>query len=240
VRSGSKRVQAGGTVMTEEQWLNARQNAQSMMWNLRLVSNVTRTKRGRRKLRLFACGCCRLVWERLADPRLRKAVQVAEEVAEGTVSRERLATVCRRVSPLMADGYFPKDPGLLNRIAVDMAVATTSDVAFYAAFSMTCCMVPLAGYGTDNVDAEAALCNLIRCVFGNPFRSISFTPAWRTPEVSALAHTAYEERRWEDLPLLADALEEAGSADEAILSHLRGPGPHARGCWVVDLILARA
>jgi hypothetical protein len=81
---------------------------------------------------------------------------------------------------------------------------------------------------------------LLRDVFGNPFRPVSFEPAWRTSQARALAQTAIEDRHFEDLPLLADALEEAGCADEAILSHLRGPGPHARGCWVVDLVLNRS
>jgi hypothetical protein len=79
----------------------------------------------------------------------------------------------------------------------------------------------------------------LRDIFGNPFQTVSFDPTWRTPSVVALARTAYEERRFEDLPLLADALEEAGCTDEAILAHCRGPGPHVRGCWVVDLLLAR-
>jgi hypothetical protein len=69
---------------------------------------------------------------------------------------------------------------------------------------------------------------------------VTFEPAWCTPQALALARTAYEERRFEDLPLLADALEEAGCTDEAILSHLRGPGPHVRGCWALDLVLGRS
>jgi hypothetical protein len=81
---------------------------------------------------------------------------------------------------------------------------------------------------------------LIRCIFGNPFRPVSFDLAWRTPQAQALALTAYEARCFEDLPFLADALEEAGCTEEAILSHLRGPVPHVRGCWVIDLVLGRS
>jgi hypothetical protein len=80
---------------------------------------------------------------------------------------------------------------------------------------------------------------MLREIFGNPFRPVSIDPIWRTPQALALARTAYEERRFEELPLLADALEEAGCTDEAILAHCRGLGPHVRGCWVVDLVLAR-
>jgi hypothetical protein len=79
----------------------------------------------------------------------------------------------------------------------------------------------------------------VREIFGNPFHPVSFYPALRTSSAVAIARTAYEERRFEDLPLLADVLEEAGCTDAAILVHLRGPGPHVRGCWVVDLVLGK-
>jgi hypothetical protein len=86
---------------------------------------------------------------------------------------------------------------------------------------------------------EKAICQLFHCLFGNPFRAVKFRTGWRKPRALALSRTAYEERRFEDLPLLADALKEAGCTDEAILAHCRGPGPHVRGCWVVDLVLGK-
>jgi hypothetical protein len=94
---------------------------------------------------------------------------------------------------------------------------------------------------TDEADiAEAQRqCDLVRCIFGNPFRVVHLDPAWLTPQALAVAGTAYVEDSWDGLPLLADALEEAGCSDAAILSHLRGPGPHFRGCWVVDLLLGK-
>jgi hypothetical protein len=79
----------------------------------------------------------------------------------------------------------------------------------------------------------------VREVFGYPLRLPGFAPAWRTPAVLALARSAYEERSFEDLPLLADALEEAGCTDPKILTHLREQGPHVRGCWALDLILGK-
>jgi hypothetical protein len=78
---------------------------------------------------------------------------------------------------------------------------------------------------------------LIRCIFGNPFRPVVFDPRWRTPAASAVAHAIYEEGRFADLPVLADALEESGCTGADILDHCRKPGEHARGCWVVDRIL---
>ena len=82
-------------------------------------------------------------------------------------------------------------------------------------------------------------CDLLRCVFGNPFRPVTFDPAWRTAEVLRLAEAIYAERAFDRLPILADLLEEAGATDAALLAHLRGPGPHALGCHALDAILGK-
>ena len=79
----------------------------------------------------------------------------------------------------------------------------------------------------------------LRDILGNPFLSVSLDRTWLTPVVAALVMTIYQERRFERLPKLADALEDAGCDNADILSHLRGPGPHVRGCWVVDLLLGK-
>jgi hypothetical protein len=87
---------------------------------------------------------------------------------------------------------------------------------------------------------------LLRDIVSNPFRPISMNPDWLTPTVKVLAEAAYEERALPSgeldaarLAVLADALEDAGCGDAELLDHLRGPGPHARGCWVVDLLLGK-
>jgi hypothetical protein len=83
-------------------------------------------------------------------------------------------------------------------------------------------------------------CAVLRDLFSPPtFRPVEIDPCWRTPAVVALATAIYEERRWQDLPILGDALQEAGCADEDVLAHCRRPGPHARGCWLVDLLLKK-
>jgi hypothetical protein len=95
-------------------------------------------------------------------------------------------------------------------------------------------------------DEGSAQSQLLRDLFGNPFRPVALDPAWLSPTVTALAQAAYEERSLPSgeldlarLKVLADAIEEAGCPDQAILDHLRGPGPHVRGCWPVDLVLGR-
>jgi hypothetical protein len=79
----------------------------------------------------------------------------------------------------------------------------------------------------------------VRDVFGNPFRPAVADPRWLTPTVLSLAGGIYTERAYDRLPVLADALQDAGCDSEEVLAHCRGAGPHVRGCWVVDLILGK-
>jgi hypothetical protein len=81
--------------------------------------------------------------------------------------------------------------------------------------------------------------NLLRDIFGNPFRPVTLDPRWLSSTVLDLAHTLYDERVFDRMPILADALMDAGCDSEEIINHCRGTGPHARGCWVVDLILRK-
>jgi hypothetical protein len=85
-------------------------------------------------------------------------------------------------------------------------------------------------------DEERRLCDLIRDLF-NPFRPVTFDPAWRTPAVLALARAISEERSFGDMPLLGDALEEAGCNSGHLLAHCREVREHLKGCWAIDLIL---
>ena len=75
--------------------------------------------------------------------------------------------------------------------------------------------------------------------FGNPFRPVTFSPEWRTDTAVLLARTMYDAREFSAMPILADALQDAGCDSDDILAHCRGPGPHVRGCWVVDLVLGK-
>ncbi|AWM42432.1 hypothetical protein C1280_28660 [Gemmata obscuriglobus] len=79
----------------------------------------------------------------------------------------------------------------------------------------------------------------MRDIFGNPFRPVVLNPAWRTSDALALARGIYDEGAFDRLPILADALQDAGCDSDDILNHCRGPGPHVRGCWVVDLVLGK-
>jgi hypothetical protein len=97
-------------------------------------------------------------------------------------------------------------------------------------------------WGPGGGPVRKKLAGLFYCLFANPFRPVAFDPAWlawNDRTVSRLAQQIYARRAFGRLPVLADALEDAGCADRGLLDHLRGPGPHARGCWALDLLLAR-
>jgi hypothetical protein len=80
---------------------------------------------------------------------------------------------------------------------------------------------------------------LLRDIFGNPFRRVAIDPRWLTSSVLDLARAIYDDRAFERMPVLADALMDAGCDNDDILDHCRGDGVHVRGCWVVDLLLGK-
>lgn len=80
---------------------------------------------------------------------------------------------------------------------------------------------------------------LLRDIVGNPFRKPNFEPEWRTGTVVALAQRMYVEKRFDWLPVLADALQEAGCDEQQLLGHCLSSGQHTRGCWAIDLVLGR-
>jgi hypothetical protein len=232
--------------MTEQQWLECR----NPYLLLRKASD--------RKLRLFAVACCGRVLQVRDDDQARRAIEASECYADGLIPRQEQRTARLRVDNAISDAsrryHSLADP--VGTITLLQAAALTASVdkkrykdwvglvAEYAARLLA--MARLAekwhtGSQADRNKAEAKetakLGTLLSDVMGSLFRPVAIDPAWQTPQAVALARTAYEERRFDDLPLLADALEEAGCSDEAMLAHLRGPGPHVRGCWVVDLVL---
>jgi hypothetical protein len=77
-------------------------------------------------------------------------------------------------------------------------------------------------------------------VFGNPFRPVALDPSWLTSTVVQLAQGIYADRAFDRLPILADALQDAGCEHPDVLAHCRSDGPHVRGCWVADLLLGKS
>jgi hypothetical protein len=209
---------------------------------------------GGRRLRLFAAACARRVAAAMPDDTARGLLDMAERRADGSLSeREWFAAVAGAVDPYLGneaarDGAGGATFGVLMNLYQGVAEHTLKlagsvvEARAYLAYS--------GGYpatvGPEEwvlraAEAEAeALCRLLRCVAGDPLRPMALDPRWRTAAAVGLAAWIYSERAFDRLPILADALEEAGCEDEAVLAHCRRPGEHARGCWVIDAILGRA
>jgi hypothetical protein len=197
-----------------------------------------------RKLRLYAVACCRAIWKLLRDERSRQAVEVIERFADGQAGPEELALLRFPEDAIPAFTSFEEFPNVITGFAAQesawqAALATATEAAGQEEWSGGRRLLD-PSRGAARRAAEARQAELLRCLFGNPFRRHPLDAPWRTPAVLALARSIYEERRFEDLPILADALEEAGCRDEVVLAHCRGPGPHARGCFVVDALLDKS
>jgi hypothetical protein len=189
-----------------------------------LMLTWLRDKTSPRKLRLFACACCRLVWGLLAEQTGRKRVEAVERAIEGwtRVPARRAAHV---PAPHRADS-----PTLYAEVA---SIFVSSSDPFAAALA--------ASAMAERADADragrAAQAALVADIFGRPTRLLD--SRWRTPEVVSLAQTIYHQRSFEMLPRLADLLEAAGCPPHNILDHLRSAGPHSRGCWALDMLLGK-
>ncbi len=232
--------------MTEIEWL--------ICSDPRRLLSFLKAKATVRKVQLFAVACCRGLGRWLPDQRSRKAVEAAERQADGLAGEHELQAA--RQEALAANASLIGKPTCLSETAraawyalLDPEFGSVAAVAVSAVrFSVS---EQVDGYRfseeADPVEVRAATLqeesrqtDLLRDIFGNPFRPVTLDPAWKTQTVVQLARSLYEGRRFGDMPILADALEEAGCDDPAVLEHCRGPGPHVRGCWVVDLVLGKA
>jgi hypothetical protein len=193
-----------------------------------------------RKLRLFGCACVRRLWPLLADVRARRAVEVAERFADGGASRVELHAA-QEGAWLVAH-----EAARAARTPGDTEGDAPWDAARAAAWTADPDAWEAARHSSGNAgwDVPAAVrADLLRDVLHDPFRPPPAPPergwlTWRGGTVAQLARVVYDEGRFDDLPVLADALEEAGCADAVVLGHCRR-GDHARGCWVIDLLLRR-
>jgi hypothetical protein len=205
-----------------------------------------------RRAWLFVFASCRRFYRLLPDHRSREAVEVAERYLEGEFSQETLFQARLLSHAAYMEGRALEATTAGHSPAGEWAHRNAADLPF-AAYITTCCDSPgnveynVRSVIVDNFPLVRAFqpC-LFRDVFGNPFRPVAGNPAWLTPTVKGLSTAAYEERSLPSgevepalLAVLADALEEAGCTNIDMLSHLRGPGPHVRGCWVLDLLLRK-
>jgi hypothetical protein len=222
--------------MTEEEWLTS--NHFGRLYScLKRCHGIARTKAGRRRLRLLACGCCRVtVWELPTKVSYRRAVEAAEMFADGVLDIAELYKAWAKCS------YYPiPNPRgkqkLLNAAA--LAMKESANERTRSIVSHVCRHAIEAMEKDAKPKAKMQLRGVIRDIFGNPFRPVTIDRSGLTSTVISLAQAIYTDRAFDRLPILADALEDAGCTNQEILNHCRQPGVHVRGCWAVDLLLGR-
>lgn len=224
--------------MTEADWLES----------IDLTAMLEHVKRQRprvRRIRLFAAGCCRRVWQQVTDERIQTAIEAVEKFAESPGKQPDKAEL--KTAWIGACGAAEDASPNRVQFRLSSAVVSASEPtdAFWAAQNAVSQLIEAVGKNKRPEEATF-FAGLLRDVVGNPFRPVSIDADWRIPVVTQLAQAAYEERILPSgeldtsrLAVLADALEESGCANAEILTHLKGPGPHLRGCFVVDLLLGR-
>jgi hypothetical protein len=244
--------------MTEEQWL-ACDDVDEMLYYLKSEAKVVRSPKGGRKMRLFACGCCRQVWQLIEDTRSRRLVEFSERFADGLAAPLELAEAegaarsAKSDADVASAGLSAMDHVRRAAAAISAALPTAAKEADKAARGASggalCSVGGMWCIDEPNPAWEAhekQQADLLRDLFGNPFRLVKVPPACLTPQVVAIAQAAYDQ--WElpagtldtsRLAVLADALEEVGCTDPNLLDHLRSPGPHYRGCWAIDILLGK-
>jgi hypothetical protein len=210
--------------MTEHEWLAC---ADPMKMLVFLHGNTSD-----RKARLLACACCWAIRHWLKDHRSTVAVETSERYADGAASETELATAHAEA-----------------RVTAETLAATGARDKFaraaWAPFGATEGEAWRAAWGAawPAMVAAPALVTVLRDIFGNPFRPPPVIDpgvlAWHGGAARRLAEAIYAERRFGDVPVLADLLEEAGLTDATLLGHLRGPGPHVLGCWGLDAALGK-
>jgi hypothetical protein len=208
--------------MTEEEWFASSRP-------LLLFDSIARNASVRRQ-RLIAVAALRLLPLTELGQRAANWLCAAEKLAERADVRASRASIRERWWMEAADPFSERLSAALCTYFIGNDRASLVNVGLAR---KTCD----ARY--EMRDGEIAC--LIRDVVGNPFRPITFNPAWRTSTAVALATQMYDSRDFSIMPILADALQDAGCDNDDILSHCRDPqGTHVRGCWVVDLVLGKS
>lgn len=239
--------------MTEAEWLKCNEVYP-------LLSSLSE-KTSDRKFKLFSIACCRRISHLIVDSVAQKLIDESERLADGlsplsdiTTFRghqvdSKIASVAKAVTSACCEITLPE---LRSREGIGYVVAYYASCHAADAYSES--VEPgWDGYahysvfgpegfqrGEDAIKRESmAHLSILRDIFGNPFRPVTLNPSWLTPKVVSIANGIYSEKAFDRMPILADALQDAGCDNEEILNHCRQPGEHVRGCWALDLILSK-
>jgi hypothetical protein len=241
--------------MDEATWLNATDPAPMLAF---LREN---RKASDRKLRAFACGCVRRIWPLLTEAVSRTAVEVAERFADGAAGHDELKKAHRAAVFLLrpeesGDARADASHAAVHTAALSLlkgrydaptgaaAAAAAAAAEFAAAEQATRDeLASVAAWFSAREAERAAQADLLRDIFGPlPFRAAALAPsvlAWNDRLVVRLARAIYEERAFDRMGILADALLDAGCDNDEVVAHCREQGSHQRGCWSLDLLLGR-
>lgn len=200
--------------MTEQEWLECNDP-------LKMLHHL-RARPAERKPLLLSCACIRRHWDLLSKEG-RDWVSFAEDFVESPNSN--------------ADIFGDHWDGAIAITGRDFEVTKALDELWSGMYEVDDFNTLTGNRAWDAERREQAV--LLREVFGNSFSPAAFDPRWLTSTVIDLAQAIYEERAFDRMPILADALMDAGCDSDEIIQHCRGDGPHVRGCWVVDLLLGK-
>jgi hypothetical protein len=247
--------------VTEKEWLTAREPDDLL--------EFLRERASDRQFRLFICACCRRFLPLMPkkpqhDLNLcEKYIAYGEKFAEGLITWPKLQSPFNEMEPVIVshDGYLA---AYAARMATDRDIAGSTrpmlrgrnliahPASTGAQYSRTVVGRLLATSKTSKGSTPTAKkrmatiaekryqIEILHDIFGNPFQPITFDPSWQTSTVISLALQVYDSRDFSLMPILADALQDADCDNQDVLNHCRGPGPHVRGCWVIDRLRAKS
>ena len=207
--------------LAEDLWLKARSLTTS-------VRHLFQYQFSERKNRLRLCACCRLSERLLSESAVRDAIAVAERYADGMID---ISELVRYRGQLERQTFHTLEAR--GRFVVASILASPEELQHVYVHK-------LLNGERDRNRLDRIANHISRDIFGNPFRPVNFDPRWRTSDTIGLARAIYDERAFDRLPILADALMDAGCEDEQIIAHCRSEGPHVLGCWAVDLVLGNS
>lgn len=234
--------------MTEAEWLACTDPDRMLDFLSGKVSD--------RKLQLFAVGWCLQRVSGSLEMTCHAAGGGTDQLSEAGNATVAACRYAVETTERLADGQSSE----AERIAAEAALRRLPDwgnwdllLWYMRALSLWAVstggqhrlsLPPEAPYAAGSANARNAhdrshQAILLRDIFRGPLRSVTFLPAWLTPTVISLARTIYDQRAFERMPELADALETAGCNDAQVLGHCKEPGPHVRGCWLVDIVLGK-
>jgi hypothetical protein len=194
-----------------------------------------------RKNRLLGCAFCRRVWDLITHPASREVVEVAEHFADGLVDAAELSAALDAAWGVWEEVDERSEKRTLATMALWVAAQTAREQHNLAGWSATEGIRIASSDGAVRALREREVFpDLIREIYGNPFCPVLADPSWLAWDggaVQDLAGVIYLERRFADMPRLADSLERAGCRDAQFLDHCRAQTEHFRGCWVLDELL---